>query len=107
MKKFYVYIVECSDGSFYTGVTSSLQKRIDEHNAGLHPKAYTYSRRPVSLKWVQEFNDSFSAFLVEKQIKGWSRRKKLALIEQDWDKLVKYSRNYTEYGKDDSSTSAD
>jgi putative endonuclease len=107
MKKFYVYIVECRDGSFYTGVTFKLQKRIDEHNAGLHPTAYTYSRRPVSLKWVEEFDDSFSAFSVEKRIKGWSRRKKFALIEQDWESLIKYSRNYTEYGNEGSSKDSD
>ena len=69
MKKFFVYILECKDGSYYTGVTSKLWQRLDEHNAGLHPKSYTFKRRPVILRWVEEFDDSFSAFLVEKQIK--------------------------------------
>jgi putative endonuclease len=99
MKSFYVYIIACSDDSFYIGVTSNLGKRIDEHNSGLYPKAYSFKRRPVVLKWFQEFTDSFSAFQVEKQLKGWSRKNKIALIEEDWDNLVKYSKNYTEYGK--------
>jgi putative endonuclease len=99
MKSFYVYIVQCKDDSFYIGVTSNLRKRIDDHNAGLYPAAYTYRRRPVILKWFEQFTDSFSAFHIEKQLKGWSRKKKIALIEENWDKLIEYSKNYTEYGK--------
>ena len=54
------------------------------------------------------FTDPTQAIVIEKKIKGWSRRKKQALIDEDWDKLVRYSKNYTEYGKDDeSSTSSD
>ena len=98
MKLFYVYIVECSDHSFYTGFTSSLEKRIHEHNSGLHPDAYTFKRRPVVLKWFEQFTDPSQAIAIEKQLKGWSRRKKIALIEKDWARLVEYSKNYTEYG---------
>ncbi|MDT0643043.1 GIY-YIG nuclease family protein [Zunongwangia sp. F363] len=105
MKLFFVYIVQCSDNSFYTGVTSNLGKRLYEHNAGVHPGAYTYKRRPVVLKWFEQFTDPFQAFKIEKQLKGWSRRKKIALIEEDWERLVRYSKNYTEYGK--SSTGSD
>lgn len=93
MKIFYVYIVECKDSSFYIGVTSNLNKRLYEHNSGVHSSAYTYSRRPVVLKWFEQFTDPHQAFKVEKQLKGWSRRKKIALIEEDWERLVKYSRN--------------
>ena len=103
MKLFFVYIVECSDKSFYTGVTSNLDKRLYEHNTGIHPEAYTYQRRPVVLKWFEQFTDPYEAFKVEKQLKGWSRKKKIALIEEDRERLVKYSRNYTEYGGKDSS----
>lgn len=101
MKIFYVYIVQCRDDSFYIGVTSNLTTRLIEHNSGVHPSAYTYNRRPVILKWFAQFTDAEIAFQTEKQLKGWSRRKKLALIEEDWEKVVKYSKNYTVYGKND------
>ena len=98
MKIFYVYIVECKDKSFYIGVTSNLEKRIEQHNAGIDQTAYTYIRRPVVLKWFEQFSDPSAAFKVEKQLKGWSRRKKIALIQENWDNLIEYSRNYNEYG---------
>ncbi|MDT0676797.1 GIY-YIG nuclease family protein [Autumnicola musiva] len=99
MKFFFVYIVQCSDDSFYTGVTSNLEKRLYQHNSGYYQNAYTFTRRPVVLKWFEQFTDPYQAFKVEKQLKGWSRRKKIALIEDNWEKLVCYSKNYTEYGK--------
>ena len=98
MKIFFVYIVQCMDDSFYVGVTSNMDKRIIEHNSGTFPTAYTYTRRPVTLKWFEQFTDPESAFKTEKQLKGWSRRKKIALIEANWEKLIKYSKNYTEFG---------
>ena len=111
MKFYYVYILECSDRSFYVGVSSNIEKRLNAHNIGLNRDSYTYSRRPVVLKWIQTFTDPEQAITFEKQLKGWSRRKKLALIDEDWDKLVAYSRNYTQFGKygdlDESSTSSD
>ena len=103
MKTYYVYILECSDGTFYVGISSNLERRLDEHKSGLDKEAYTYSRRPIVLKWLQEFSDPKQAIAFEKQLKGWSRRKKFALIEEDWDKLVKYSKNYTQFGKYDGS----
>ena len=93
MKIYYVYILECADKSFYTGFTSNLDKRLYEHNVGCDEDAYTYKKRPVVLKWFEQFTDPNQAILIEKQIKGWSRKKKLALIEEDWEKLVTYSRN--------------
>ncbi len=76
-----VYILECSDGSFYVGLTrSSLEKRIAEHNTGYHG-GYTRSRRPVSLRWFQDFDRITDAIAAERQIKGWRREKKIALIE--------------------------
>ena len=100
MKFYYVYIVECADKSFYTGFTSNLDKRLFEHNSGHDEDAYTFKRRPVSLKWFEQFTDPNQAIIVEKQIKGWSRKKKLALIEEDWEKLVLYSRNKYKREKD-------
>ena len=75
MKTYYVYIVECSDSSFYTGFTSNLEKRINEHNNGLHKEAYTYKRRPVILRWVEYFSDPNQAIMVEKQIKAGAGEK--------------------------------
>ena len=101
MKLFYVYILKCKDDSFYTGITNSIERRLYEHNVGIDKDAYTYSRRPVELVWIEMFTDSTQAIMVEKKIKGWSRRKKQALIDEDWDKLVRYSKNYTQFGKED------
>jgi len=82
-----------------------MDRRIMEHNAGMNKDTYTYARRPVILVWIETFSDPNQAIMIEKQIKGWSRRKKEALINEDWEKLVEYSKNYTEYGR--SSTSSD
>lgn len=98
MKFYYVYIVKSSDDSFYIGITSNLEKRIYEHNTGLKKSSYTYLRRPVELKWSEQFSDPNQAIKVEKQLKGWSRRKKIALIEEEWDDLVQFSKNYTQHG---------
>jgi len=91
--------------SYYTGVTNSIERRMTEHNIGLNKLSYTYNRKPVELVWFETFSEINEAILIEKKIKGWSRRKKEALITENWDKLVEYSRNYAEYGK--SSTSSD
>jgi putative endonuclease len=77
----------CSDDSFYIGLTTDLSKRISEHESGVLPKAYTHSRRPVQLVWFGEFPTHEEAFTFERQIKGWSRAKKKALIDEDWDKI--------------------
>uniref|UniRef100_UPI00404A0C28 GIY-YIG nuclease family protein n=2 Tax=Gelidibacter sp. TaxID=2018083 RepID=UPI00404A0C28 len=111
MKFYYVYMLECSDGSFYVGISSNIEKRLDIHNSGINRDSYTYSRRPVVLKWMEMFTNPEQAIAFEKQLKGWSRRKKIALINEDWNKLIEYSRNYTQFGKyideDRSSTSSD
>ncbi len=112
MKYYYTYIVECSDGSFYTGMTNDLERRINEHNEGNVKESYTYDKRPVILKWFEICTNPNEAIRLEKQIKGWSRRKKIALIEENWDQLVEYSKNYKQFGNkikmdDWSSTSSD
>lgn len=91
MKQYFVYIVECSDKSFYTGITNDLERRTYEHNSEVHIESYCYSRRPVRLVFSQDFNNVDQAIAREKQIKGWSHAKKVALINGDWDKLVKLS----------------
>jgi putative endonuclease len=92
MKEIVVYMVICSDGTYYTGVTNNLERRLAEHNSGLNPKAYTHGRRPVKLAWSQVFSDPKQAIAIEKQVKDWSRKKKEALIRQDWDELKTLSR---------------
>lgn len=93
MKTGFVYILECSDGSYYTGVTNDPERRLYEHQSGL-VKGYTHSRRPVKLAWCSEEMDIWSAIENEKRIKGWRRAKKEALIKGEWDKLPELSVAY-------------
>ncbi|HSI66449.1 MAG TPA: GIY-YIG nuclease family protein [Planococcus sp. (in: firmicutes)] len=87
MKFYYVYIVECSDGLFYTGITNNVPRRIIEHNSGVNKTCFTYKRRPVELQFQQEFLDVNQAIYFEKKIKKWSAEKKRALIRGDYDLL--------------------
>lgn len=97
MKKvYYVYILLCADNSFYIGVTNNLERRLVEHKSGKNRNSYTFSRRPLELKWYLECDEPNSAIQYEKKIKGWSRRKKQALINENWEDLVKFSKNYTQ-----------
>ena len=73
MKMMYVYILECSDHSLYTGVTNDIDRRVEEHQYGENKEAYTYSRRPVKLVYSEFFIDPTDAINFEKQIKGWTR----------------------------------
>jgi predicted GIY-YIG superfamily endonuclease len=84
---FYAYILQCSDASYYTGHTDDLEARLVAHRRGTF-KGYTHSRRPLRLVWCEAFPTRDEAFQAERQIKGWSRAKKDALIELDWDRLV-------------------
>ena len=87
VREWYVYILECADGTFYTGMTRDPTVRPAEHNAGLDPAAYTFTRLPVHLVWVQAFPTRDQALAREHQLKGWSRAKKLALIRDNWDAI--------------------
>ncbi|MDH5458609.1 MAG: GIY-YIG nuclease family protein [Nitrospinota bacterium] len=93
MKRYYVYILQCNDKSYYTGVTSALEKRIWEHQEGLVKGCYTHGRRPLKLVFQTEFNHVRDALSAENQIKGWSRKKKEALIQGRFDDLPGLSRN--------------
>ncbi|OGL46252.1 MAG: hypothetical protein A2W05_10100 [Candidatus Schekmanbacteria bacterium RBG_16_38_10] len=88
----WVYILKCSDGSYYTGSAIDLEKRLAEHNTGTFD-GYTAKRLPVKLIFAYETSTIHDAFLRERQIKGWSRRKKEALINGEWNKLVEYSKS--------------
>ena len=80
-------MLRCADDSFYVGSTrKSLEERLAEHNAGI-PRSYTISRRPVALVWSQEFANITDAVAVERQIKGWKRAKKEALIAGDFNSI--------------------
>lgn len=95
MKTYYVYILKCNDGSYYTGITNNIEKRFAEHNGDFAVNTYTFKRRPVELVYCLEFNDVKQAIELEKQIKGWTRKKKEALINEDWEKLKLFSKNHT------------
>ncbi len=94
----YVYILECSDGSYYTGSTVDLTKRFTEHEEGKGSN-HTKKRLPVRLVYVEEFLRIDTAFYREKQIQGWSRRKKKALIKGKLESLPNLAecKNETHY----------
>lgn len=79
---FYAYLLRCADGSTYAGHTDDLERRVTAHQRGLIP-GYTRSRRPLTLPWCEEFPTREEALAAERQIKGWSRAKKEALIAGD------------------------
>ena len=96
---YYVYILKCSDNSYYTGITNNLEKRLNEHQSGKNRNSYTFKRRHVICQFHQEFNDVIQAIYFEKKIKGWTRSKKEALINKDFDvlKILSECRNATHY----------
>lgn len=86
-KYLYVYILKCSDGTYYTGVTNNPEKRLEEHNSGENKKSYTFLRRPVQMIYCERFTDFNLAIKWEKRIKDWNRKKKEALIKENWTQL--------------------
>lgn len=86
----YVYILVCSDGSYYTGSTIDLELRINQHQNG-EGANFTKKRLPVELVYFEEFQRIDEAFYREKQIQGWSRKKKEALINKFPEKLNELS----------------
>ena len=95
--KGYIYILKCSDNTFYTGSTINIEKRFWEHS-NFEGANYTRKRQPVELVYIEEFDKIEDAFYREKQIQGWGRSKKDALIQNNFDKLILLSKNYTEFG---------
>ncbi|MET4039497.1 GIY-YIG nuclease family protein [Bradyrhizobium sp. RT6a] len=89
----YVYMLRCADGSFYIGSATGddTSSRVDQHNAGTYP-GYTFSRRPVVLVWSEYFDRITDGIAAERQLKGWSRAKKEALIKSDWDSVSQLAR---------------
>jgi putative endonuclease len=89
----YVYMLRCADGSFYVGSATGddLSTRVSQHNAGSYP-GYTFKRRPVVLVWSQYFDRITDGIAAERQIKGWGRAKKEALIKSDWSEISRLAR---------------
>jgi predicted GIY-YIG superfamily endonuclease len=89
---FSVYILACSDDSLYTGKTTSLERRLWEHDNGMGGD-YTRRRRPVKLLWAEVFPSEDHAYAAERQIKGWTREKKLALAKGDFELLHELAKS--------------
>ena len=89
----WTYILRCADGSFYVGSTVDLQARLWQHQ-NREGSRYTArrDRQPVTLVWAGEFDRIDEAFWFEKQVQGWSRAKRIALIEGRWEDLPDLSR---------------
>lgn len=89
----FVYLLRCRDNSYYVGSATGcdLSRRIDEHQSGLRG-GYTSSRLPVTLAWSEYFDRITDAIAVERKLKGWSRRKKEALIEGKWDQIKRLAK---------------
>jgi putative endonuclease len=88
----YLYILLCADGSYYTGTArSGLEQRVAQHNAGTFG-GYTSQRRPVSVVFSQWFERITDAIAAERQVKGWSRAKKEALIRGEFERLPELSK---------------
>ncbi len=92
-KTYYVYILRCRDGSYYTGITNDFERRLQEHAAGTDGKCYTVKRRPVTLIYRSAFQDVGEAIHWEKIVKGWSRAKKEAMIRGEFEQLTGLSIN--------------
>jgi len=89
---FHAYLLRCNDGSYYAGHTDNLEPRMAQHETGALGR-YTTARRPVTLVWSETFTSREEALTAERQIKGWNRAKKEALIAGDWDLVSFHARN--------------
>lgn len=91
MSKGYMYILKCADGTYYTGSTKYLRLRVQQHQNG-EGANYTKKRRPLKLVYYEKFNRIDKAFYREKQVQGWSQKKKQALINGNLEELKQLSR---------------
>jgi putative endonuclease len=90
--KGYMYILLCSNGQYYTGSTNDIERRLVQHQEG-EGSNFTRKHLPVKLVYLEEFDRFDEAFHREKQVQGWSRKKKEALIKIQYDKLPELSKN--------------
>ncbi len=93
MQNFYVYILQCSDNSYYTGHTDNIELRIQEHQSGRY-QGYTATRLPVQLVLVETMASRADALEAEMQIKKWSRKKKEILIKYGWQGMKSFAKQY-------------
>ncbi|WP_146000085.1 GIY-YIG nuclease family protein, partial [Endozoicomonas acroporae] len=92
---FFVYILQCADGSYYTGHTDNLEQRLAQHQLRYFPDCYTANRLPVELKYQQAFPCREEALAAEQKIKGWSRKKKEAIMRGDWSLVSHLARSHS------------
>ena len=92
MKTYYVYMLRCLDGSLYTGFTSDIEKRFAQHCFGEYVGCYTYTRRPLVLVYVDEFQTPEEGIAFEKRLKSWTHNKKRAFAERDWPLLKFFAK---------------
>ena len=95
---FFVYMLRCNDGTYYVGHTDNLEVRVAGHNYKKYECSYTASRLPVALVFVQTFSSREDTFAAKHKIKGWSRKKKEALIKGDWNEISKLAKKYFNKG---------
>lgn len=106
MINFYVYILKCADNSYYTGHTDDLEKRLAQHQQRYFKSCYTANRLPVELIYCQGFPTREEALASERQIKGWSRKKKEAMMRGDWNEVSRLAQNTLRQAQGERSNSA-
>jgi len=89
---FWVYILRCADGSYNTGHTDDIERRMGQYQSG-ECDGYVAARRPVKLAWSQECTTREEALTAEMRIKGWSRKKKEAMMQGDWEEVSRLAQN--------------
>ena len=99
--QFWVYLLRCSDGSYYSGHTENMEGRLWQHQQGICCE-WTRRRRPVELVWCEAVPTREEALAFERRIKGWSRAKKEALIKGDWKLIQTLSKRRSGKGRDSS-----
>ena len=88
---FWLYVLQCGDGTFYIGHTDNIDERMRQHECST-TDSYTAVRKPLSLLFVQEFETRYEALSMERKLKGWSRAKKLAYMAGDWNTVRKLAK---------------
>ncbi len=94
MQKCFIYILKCSDGTYYTGIANDLYQKLGHHYCGKFRNYYTYKRRPLKLVYVFGFANPVVAAARHKQIRNWSQAKKEALMSEDYDSLPPLAKKH-------------
>ena len=89
---FWTYILKCADGSYYTGHTDDLDRRVAEHHSGHLRDCYTFRKRPLELVWSENFQTRLDALEAERKIKGWTKSKKAALVKGDFAAIQRLAK---------------